>query len=96
MPEIKSEKTRTYFTFGLAALTIVGGFVLVLLGKFDALESFTSIAGVALGSDALTAIGYTVSRTLKKTAETKAGALMSMSTDTVAVKAAEALAANPQ
>jgi len=37
-----------------------------------------------------------VSRTLKKNAESKAEALKSMSTDTVAVKAAEALAANPQ
>jgi len=96
MPEIKSEKTRTYFTFGLAAAALIGGFVLVFLGKFDELEAFASVAGVALGSDAVTSLGYTVSRTLKKNAESKAEALKSMSTDTVAVKAAEALAANPQ
>jgi len=74
--EAKSEKTRTYFTFALAAVAVVGGFVLAALGKLDALEQLLPLVIAAIGGDAATSIGYAASRAVKKSAESKAKAVV--------------------
>ena len=63
--ETKSELKVSVVSMAIAALVIIGGFVMLAMGKIEA-PAFMDMVGYALATAGFTSAGYSASRGLKK------------------------------
>lgn len=69
--ERNSERVRSYMTFALAALAIIGAVVLLALGKTLDPALIALVVG-GMGADGISSWGYSKARAAKKVAEIQA------------------------